>query len=66
MEPINAKPINAEEGRKTSRSLYAEKGLEISRCFYEEYGREMIHSQFPEYESVIAVGVAGDGSDCFG
>lgn len=42
------------------------KGLEISRCFYEEYGREMIHSQFPEYESVIAVGVAGDGSDCFG
>lgn len=42
------------------------KGLALSRAFYEEYGREMIASGFPEYESVIAVGVAGEGSDCFG
>lgn len=42
------------------------RGLDISECFYEEYGREMIASRFPEYEKVIAVGIAGEGSDCFG
>lgn len=42
------------------------KGLEIAERFYEEYGREMIASQFGGYETVIAAGVAGEGSDCFG
>ncbi len=40
----------------------------IERCrrFYEEKGAPMIHQKFPEYESRIAVGVCGEGSDCFG
>lgn len=42
------------------------KGLEESEIFYERFGREMIASQFPEYESRIAVGLAGHGSECFG
>ena len=42
------------------------RGLELSRRFYEEYGREMIASRFPDYEAVIAAGIAGEGSDCFG
>lgn len=42
------------------------KGLELSERFYEEYGREMIASQFAEYEHEIAIGVVGEGSDCFG
>lgn len=42
------------------------KGLELARNFYREYGRDMIANQFPEYEGVIAAGVAGEGSDCFG
>ena len=41
-------------------------GIEISRRYYEKYGREMIHNLFPEYESRIVVGIAGEGSDCFG
>ena len=41
-------------------------GIEISRRYYEKYGREMIHNLFPEYESRIAAGIAGEGSDCFG
>jgi hypothetical protein len=41
-------------------------GIEISRKFYEEYGKEMIRKKFPEYEDRIAVGIAGNGSDCFG
>ena len=40
--------------------------LEQSRDFYEQYGRPMIHQLFPEYESRIAVGMVGEGSDCFG
>ena len=42
------------------------KGLEEARAFYEEYGRPMLREQFPEYESRIAVGLVGRGSECFG
>ncbi len=42
------------------------KGLDEAKAFYEEYGREMIISKFPEYESRIAVGLAGHGSECYG
>ncbi|MDE5823778.1 MAG: DUF4125 family protein [Lachnospiraceae bacterium] len=41
-------------------------GLELCRLFYEEYGRPMIAEKFRAYESVIAVGLVGKGSDCFG
>ena len=41
-------------------------GIGISERFYEEYGKQMIAEKFPEYENLIAVGVAGEGSDCFG
>ncbi len=30
------------------------------------YVSEMIHNRFPEYEDRIAVGIVGEGSDCFG
>ncbi len=42
------------------------KGLELCRRYYEEYGRPMIAEKFHDYESVIAVGLVGKGSDCFG
>ncbi|MDE6714445.1 MAG: DUF4125 family protein [Lachnospiraceae bacterium] len=40
--------------------------LARSRWFYEKYGVPMIHEIFPEYEHRIAVGMVGEGSDCFG
>lgn len=40
--------------------------LERSKEFYEKYGRRMIHEKFPAYEERIAVGLVGEGSDCFG
>ena len=40
--------------------------LERSREFYETVGKEMIHTHFPEWESRIAVGLVGEGSDCYG
>ncbi len=41
-------------------------GLEICRAYYEEYGRPMLEELFPEYLDRIAVGLVGEGSDCFG
>lgn len=43
-----------------------EKGMELCEDFYREYGIPMIHSQFPQYEKVIATGLVGEGSECFG
>ena len=42
------------------------KGLELSRKYYEEYGKPMLKEQFPEIEHLIAVGLVGSGSDCYG
>lgn len=41
-------------------------GLELCRRYYEEYGKPMIAEKFHAYESYIAVGLVGKGSDCFG
>lgn len=40
----------------------------LKRCreFYERYGAPMLHERFGEYENRIAVGMVGEGSDCFG
>jgi hypothetical protein len=40
--------------------------FESSRIFYREKVAVMIHDKFAEYEGRIAVGIAGEGSDCFG
>ncbi len=40
--------------------------IEKNRRFYEEYVAKLIQDQFAEYEDRIAVGIAGEGSDCFG
>lgn len=40
--------------------------LERSKEFYETYGKPMLHSKFPEFVERIAVGLVGEGSDCFG
>ncbi|MCD8356514.1 MAG: DUF4037 domain-containing protein [Clostridia bacterium] len=42
------------------------KGLELSRKYYEAYGKEMITRFFPAYADRIAVGLVGEGSECFG
>lgn len=42
------------------------KGLELSERFYLQYGAPMIHEKFPELEGVLAVGLMGSGSECFG
>lgn len=41
-------------------------GMELCQAFYEEYGKPMIKEKFPMYEDVIAAGLVGEGSECFG
>lgn len=40
--------------------------IAVCREFYETYGVKMIREEFSEYEARIAVGLVGEGSDCFG
>ena len=42
------------------------KGLELSRKYYEAYGKEMLETQFPQIVGQTAVGLVGQGSECFG
>lgn len=42
------------------------KGLELSEKFYNEYGKKMIEENFGDYADKIAVGLCGEGSECFG
>ncbi len=50
---------------KKAEDAGTSKGLDISRDYYREYGYPMIHEKFPEYENKIAVGLVGEGSECF-
>ena len=40
--------------------------LEMSRRLYRDFIAPMIRFEFPSYESRIAVGLIGEGSECFG
>lgn len=42
------------------------KGIELAREYYEACGAPMIREQFPEYEEIIAAGLTGSGSECYG
>ena len=41
-------------------------GLELSREFYLKYGKPMLEKEFSDKIGEIAVGVAGEGSECLG
>lgn len=56
---------NYAKNQRSSTSKWLS-NLERSREFYETVGKEMIHTHFSEYEERIAIGVVGEGSDCYG
>lgn len=41
-------------------------GIAKAEALYLKYGAPMIEKQFPAYASKIAVGIAGEGSSCYG
>ena len=42
------------------------KGLELARQYYETYGNDMLQAQFPQVLPLLAIGLAGSGSECYG
>ncbi len=42
------------------------RGLDVSRAFYLQYGKPMLEEQFPDVMDRMAVGLAGEGSECLG
>ena len=41
-------------------------GLELSERFFDAFGEPMLREQFPDLREMIAVGLVGAGSECFG
>lgn len=65
--PGVVQPVTVADRQASKEDGEAGQGnLVRSRWFYEKYGAPMIHEIFPEYEHRIAVGMVGEGSDCFG
>lgn len=42
------------------------KGIEISKAYFEQHGLPMLRSQFPDLMPLIAIGLTGSGSECYG
>lgn len=42
------------------------KGLELAEKYYEAVGKEMLLTKYPEYFERMAIGLVGQGSECFG
>lgn len=42
------------------------KGLELSEKYFEEVGKPMLLEKYPEYYERMAIGLVGQGSECFG
>ena len=42
------------------------KGLELARAYYKEYGEPMLREKFPELLPLLAAGLSGSGSECWG
>ena len=41
-------------------------GIELAESFYLTYGRDLIAATVPDAVGRIAVGISGQGSECFG
>ncbi len=62
----NLQRVYEEMETVSSKHESYETGIEICEAFYKAYGIPMLQREFPEYEALIAVGLVGEGSDCFG
>ncbi len=41
-------------------------GIELSRAYFQAFGAPMLEQDFPELKPLLAVGLLGSGSECFG
>ena len=57
---------NLEQVQKIIERKEKSLGRQMFEDFYYEYGEPMLREKFPTYLDKIAIGKAGEGSDCFG
>jgi hypothetical protein len=50
----------------TQRKKNEIKGMELALAYFETYGRDMLTRSFARYQAWMAVGLVGEGSECFG
>jgi tetratricopeptide (TPR) repeat protein len=62
--PINVASVSEKSADRVSDSRIS--GLELSEAYYNAYGKQLLKEKFPEYEKYAAVGLIGEGSECFG
>ncbi len=60
------KELEGEGGCVPKQCVLSVSGLVLCREYYENVGKPMLLEKFPEYRDKIAVGLVGEGSDCFG
>lgn len=63
------KYLEAGQGKKDMEPIQQgerKKGMDICREYYQEIVRPMLQTKFSDYVGQIAVGLVGEGSDCFG
>ena len=59
VEKVLSKSQNPKDEKKSL-------GRQMFEDFYYQYGESMLQKNFPDYLDKIAIGKAGEGSDCFG
>lgn len=60
---------NQETAKKQGASLQAANdmsGMDLAKCYYKEVVLPMLDTQFPEWKEQLAIGLVGEGSDCYG
>ncbi len=65
-EADGGEPGEAVRAEAVDNVVLPKKGLKLCREYYEAYGKPMLEKDFPQYINRIAVGLVGEGSDCFG
>lgn len=58
--------IEALDGEAVAPPERRMSGLALSEAYFREYGMKMIDDGFSEYKRYMAVGLVGEGSECFG
>ncbi len=54
------------DSQVSSPTIKTIKGLELSKAYWEKFGKPLLNEKYSEYQSRIAVGLVGHGSECYG
>lgn len=62
----NLQTVQDLQKRKKEFAKNARTGMELAKAYYEEVGKPMLLRKYSQYIGRIAVGLAGEGSECLG